>query len=1206
MNKKPVRNLFFLFAITCLALLVWKKQRTPATPVTSPPPHAEITDPAPEKAIREATPVKSRRTAPENLLRTSHGEEFRVSFREAMLLEADGTQKPVALRPPATPATLRERLAELNAAPIAYPVNAEPTRSSQRVITPDLSVKIEEARLSSLLENHALTLKQRPDYAPGWVILSAADPLAALAVIDAVRETNGVSEADVIVGRFQTKRSLPNDPLIAEQWHLANNNSIRTHANVEPIWNYPNATGVRGSGVRIGIIDDGIDLTHPDFTGNLDTTNDRDFIGNDDNPSANASFDDFHGTACAGVAGARGNNNLGVSGVAPLSTLVGLRLITDQSTATDAQEAAAMGWKNDIIQVKSNSWGPSDNGRTLVSERPGNLTLAALANATETGRNGKGTIFVWAGGNGGDSTDRDHSNYDGYANSIHTIAVAASNSDGRRSVYSEQGANLIVCAPSDGNTSQLAITTTDLVGNKGYNTKTGSAGNYADDFGGTSSATPVVAGVVALMLEKNPNLGWRDVQEILIRSAFKISPADAAWADNSASFHFHPSFGAGLVDATAAVNLADGWQNLAPQTSVTSTQSALSVAIPDNNATGITRTFPISETVRVEHVTLRLNTTHGNHRNLAITLTSPSGMVSELGVPASGKTGEALTKWTFSSVRHWGENSAGTWTLNIADRVSGSIGSLTAAELVIFGSSTAPMNQPPQITAATLSQTGIGFSDLPLGINISANDPENDPISYSYQWQSSVDAIAFSDEPETSATLTANTSRAGKLWRCVITASDGNSDGPPFTTATVNLLTRPPASVVRGTPFSYTSGLVLAANASTISRDAIINEFSQGPGGGTSEWVEILTLRTTSLRFHDLQSVGRILVFRDSPVWDNIPAGTLIVVYNGLAAKDPRLPANGISPADGLMVLSSANTTYFDPDPNYDTWIALGNSGDYLLLSDQDGNEIHGLSYGSNSEVSPYIGSVGSATSAFFSGDQEAAASRAASWSAISQASSTPGAGNNSPNSAFVTNLRNGTGNSPALFRLGSGVTLPDGLSLNATTGTLAGTVSPTAAPGPYAIIIERFNSTPAVVSQSFTLNVTTPTFANWISSFAPLADLTAQGDPDADTIPNLFEYALNLNPGISETSPAILFHSDGSSLHLTYRVHKAHSDVAIFPEWAATLAPGATWSGTGITTILLENNLENQLRRASLPISAQDPQRFLHLRAIQTTPPAP
>ncbi len=1016
-------------------------------------------------------PAISRRTGdPPIKLRMSDGMELVVAMDEGRVVQPDGREWFIPLNPPATPATLRERLAAAMADPVAYPPGAERTRHTRRTITRDLSVNPGNAPIGPLLENHGLMLSERPDYAPGWLIVSATDAFAALAVVEAVRATEGLLAADVLVARQRFKRALPNDPLISQQWHLSNTNTVRTHANVEPVWNFPNATGIRGSGIRIGVVDDGIQLNHPDFAGNLDTTNDRDFIQSDDDPSPIVANEDFHGTACAGVAGARGNNSTGVSGVAPLATLVGLRLVSNNSV-TDSQEANALGWKNDIIQVKSNSWGPTDDGITLISERPGNLTLAALATATSTGRGGKGTIFVWAGGNGGTS---DNSNYDGYANSIHTIAVTASNSAGTRSSYSEPGANIVVCAPSDGTTSQRTITTTDLTGTSGYNTSSGTTGDYATDFGGTSSATPVVSGTVALMLEKNPNLGWRDVQEILIRSAHKISPADSGWATNAAGIPFNHQFGAGLVDATAALNLAAGWTNLAPPSVVTSNQSGLPVPIPDNNTTGITRTFTITDTVRVEHASVRLSASHTNHRHLDITLTSPSGMVSQLGVSASGKSGESLTNWTFSSVRHWGENATGTWTLKIADRISGISGSLTAAELQLFGTPSSPVNQPPQITDATLSETTNGYSDTPLAIaSITATDPESDPITYLYQWQSSTDAVTYSNSPDTSATLTPDPSRAGKLWRCVITANDGNSIGRPFTTASVNLFARPPATAAPGDFFSYTSGLVLAGNTADISRQAIIHEFSQGPSGGTSEWIEILTLEQGSLSYWDLESNNdEILVFQDTAVWDNIPAGTLIVIYNGRTTKDSRIPADDTDPADGLMVLSSTNTTYFDP--GYDPWIALGNSGDFITLNDADSNRVHGLSYGSNTVESPNIGAVGSAMSAHFNSDKEAHADLASGWTAITQASSTPGSGNHSANSAFVSALRNGSLDTPARFRLAAGVTLPAGLSLNPDTGVLSGILPTNVAPGSYPITIERTNSSPAVVFQSFTLTITT------------------------------------------------------------------------------------------------------------------------------------
>ncbi|MEY3898269.1 MAG: hypothetical protein RLZZ214_3790, partial [Verrucomicrobiota bacterium] len=648
--------------------------------------------------------------------------------------------------------------------------------------------------------------------------------------------------------------------------------------------------------------------------------------------------------------------------------------------------------------------------------------------------------------------------------------------------YSEPGSNLIACAPSSGITGipgtadTLGITTTDRTGSLGYNTAaSASGGDYADDFGGTSSATPSAAGVVALMLEKNPNLGWRDVQEILIRTAVQ-PPASTGWVTNPAGLDFNHDFGAGLIDATAAVNLAATWTNLPAQTSTTSSQTALSVAIPENNATGTTRTFDLSAAnIRVEQVTLTLSATHTARGNLEITLTSPGGMASTLAAVHSD-SGDNYSNWTFSSVRNWGELSTGTWTLKIADRsATGNTagGTLTAASLKIFGSSATPVNpapvaqitqptagqifspgtsvsvnvtatdltvgggagtvtqvelfdndvslgidsaapyaftftpalgshslvakatdseaavgtsvsvaisvidQPPVITAATLSATGQGYSDVPLTVSsVTATDPEGASLSYSYQWQSSINQTVFTAEP--GATATTAPALAGKLLRCVITASDGNSNSPAFTTAAVNLLARPGTVAAAGSAYSYTSGLVLRGSDSALSRRAIINEFSQGPSGGSSEWVEILTLQAGSLAFWDLHdAAGNTVVFLDDPVWDNIPAGTAIVIYNG-GSKDPILPADDLDPSDGRMVVSSTNPAYFDA--TYDAWLPLGNSGDSIFLADDQQAAVHSVAYGNSTATTPNVGSVGSTKSAYFAGDTDTGADLAANW----------------------------------------------------------------------------------------------------------------------------------------------------------------------------------------------------------------------------------
>ena len=1009
-----------------------------------------------------------------NIGPTGQKSSITLALDEAMLRDADGKDILTKLSPPATQESLPARLAGLSAPlgvfPVAYITGEERSTASRRIVTPDLRVQMDTTAANQIAARHQLALKDIPDYAPGWVIFTAANPFAALDAMVNLRTVSSIASADVLLAAQQSLRALPNDLLITNQWHLKKTagSAAGTDVNIETAWNYPAAIGSRGAGIRIGIVDDGLQTAHPDLAPNVDTANDKDWNGNDADP--NPGSGDDHGTACAGVAAAKGNNGIGVSGTAPDATLVGMRLIS--AAATDAQEAEAMNYLPSIIQIKSNSWGPSDTGTIL--EGPGALTLAALKTAAESGRNNKGSIIVWAAGNGG--TAGDNSNYDGYANSIYTIAIGATDSAGRRANYSEPGANLVVCAPSSGAVGTLGITTADRTGTLGYNTATSAnGGDYANDFGGTSSATPTVAGIIALLLEKNPNLGWRDVQEILIRTAVRPPASTTGWANNAAGIPFNHDFGAGLINATAAVNLAATWTNLGPQTSAVSTLPGPSSAIPNNSATGTTRTFDLSAfNIRCEQVTLKLSATHTARGNLEITLTSPSGMVSKLSEVHSD-SGDNYSNWTFSSVRHWGELSTGTWTLKVADLSStgnSTGGTLTAAELKVFGASATPVNpapvvlitqpinsqvfspgatvnvavtasdltltggpgtitqielfdnnvpigidteapytftfspalgghslvaratdsdsavgtsssvnftvvnQSPVITAAALSAMGQGFSDVPLTIaSITASDPEGMALSYSYRWESSTNGTLFAIEP--GAILATAPALPGKLLRCIVTASDGISTSAPFTTAAVNLLARPTTTAANGNAYSYTSGLVLRGTDSPLSRRAIIHEFSQGPGGGASEWLEILTLQAGSLAFWDLQdAAGNLIAFKDDPIWNNIPAGTIIVIYNG-ASKDPLLPADDFTPADGKMVISSTNPAYFDS--TYDAWLPLGNSGDTIFLSDDLSATVHSIAYG-NSTDAPNIGSVGSGKSAYYAGDTDAGADLAVNW----------------------------------------------------------------------------------------------------------------------------------------------------------------------------------------------------------------------------------
>ena len=537
-----------------------------------------------------------------------------------------------------------------------------------------------------------------------------------------------------LVPRQHEARFIPNDPLFPQQWHLNNTGqgggTPNVDANVIGAWDVLDSQNrpINGLGVTIAIVDDGLQFAHPDIAPAYQASSSFDFNGNDSNPTP--STGDGHGTSAGGVAGARGNNSIGVSGVAYGAGLSGIRLIA--GPANDQQEANALTYQLQSNHIYSNSWGPADTGS--IKEAPGPLLLAALQNGVTTGRAGKGNIYVWAGGNGRGSLD--NSNYDGYANSRYVIAVAAhrNDSNGVFSGYSEPGANLLVTAPSDGGT--LGVVTTDLMGTDGYNGLTDQ--NYTNDFGGTSSATPLVSGVIALMLQANPNLTWRDVQHILVRSAEKNDPTNTDWTTNGAGRSVNHNYGFGAVDALSAVNLAKNWVNVGSETSFTSGTQTVNAAIPDNSSTGISRTVNVSQNLKVETVEVVFDAAHTYRGDLVVTLTSPSGTISRL-AEVHNDSNDNYSSWVFTTKRAWDESSLGNWTLKVADQVAQDVGTWGSWKLNIFGTGTAlPVvtvaatdavaGEPANNGQYTLTRTGSTASALT--VNIAMNGTATNGADY--------------------------------------------------------------------------------------------------------------------------------------------------------------------------------------------------------------------------------------------------------------------------------------------------------------------------------------------------------------------------------------------------------------------------------------------------------------------------------------------
>jgi len=628
--------------------------------------------------------------APE-LFISSNGQDktYVVSLSELYSQNHLGEEKILPIPPQKDLASLKsyarelEKTTHIPTSLVLYFKDKPQTKSNRSILTKEVLVKVNNPK--KILNYPPATRIETPSYAPDYRIVTLSESGQSIEASDELESLAGVTYATPLLATWKSRKSLPNDTLINQQWHLKNTGQsgglIGIDSKVENVWGAFGGAGFRGSGIRIAIIDDGLETLHPDLNANVDTQNGYNWNATPDNINPNpVAADDNHGTACAGIAAAVGNNNLGVSGAAPQATLVGFRLIA--AAFTDAEEADAFTRANAIIQIKSNSWGQGDDGDVIGGL--GSLGQAALANAVVSGRSGKGTIFVFAGGNG--RVEGDYSNFDSYCSSRFVIGVAALDNFGRQAYYSESGSNLLVTAPSGGDAGTLDITTTDRTSTAGYNTGSGLAGNYDSTFNGTSAATPLVSGVCALLLQKNPNLGWRDLKEVLLRSATKVTPADTDWFTNGAGFSFNHKFGAGLINAEAAANLITNWVNLRPETSTQLTDSTIT-NIPDNNATGITRSFNFTtSTLRVEHVEVTLTYTHQFRGDLECILTSPSGKKSVLAIPRSADNNAVTNEsYTFTTVHHWGEKSNGTWQVQVADRGARDLGSLRGVTVKLLG-----------------------------------------------------------------------------------------------------------------------------------------------------------------------------------------------------------------------------------------------------------------------------------------------------------------------------------------------------------------------------------------------------------------------------------------------------------------------------------------------------------------------------------------
>ena len=244
------------------------------------------------------------------------------------------------------------------------------------------------------------------------------------------------------------------------------------------------------------------------------------------------------------------------------------------------------------------------------------VEVHALTEAVTTGRDGKGTVYVFASGNEIVSS----TNYEGWSFTRFTIAVGAVGKQGHHSSYSTAGAALLVCAP--GGDHEYSVN--HVVAKPG-----GACGNVGV---GTSYAAPVVSGVVALMLEAAPGLTWRDVQGVLVHTSKKTDPDDSSWATNGAGLNHSYKYGFGLVDAHAAVTQATSWVNYSPERFLASASTDIDLVLPGDGTVTATNAIVTGAGVglTVEHIYVYLDLDHSSRGDLHIELVSPASTRSVL------------------------------------------------------------------------------------------------------------------------------------------------------------------------------------------------------------------------------------------------------------------------------------------------------------------------------------------------------------------------------------------------------------------------------------------------------------------------------------------------------------------------------------------------------------------------------------------------
>lgn len=589
---------------------------------------------------------------------------------------------------------------------------------------------------------------------------------------NAANSTGGTTGGSTTSGGSGGVTGVP-DPLASEAWFLKNNGTQKSFSltsglnsediSVEPVHTLLN---IRGRNVRIAVSDTGTEIEHEDLSENTLPGEHRNYAFTQPARWRNAnpypSGDEPHGTGVAGLIAALGWNGKGSRGVAPLAKFASFRYILDPLPGeTDASKLAKqLDQMDGNFDIFNYSYGYA--GYVFVEED--SVVQDAVKLGATTFRNGKGALYVQSAGNSFYeqflrfcADESDPTCYDeatGNTNAHETLAtpykivVGATNALGKVTSYSTPGSGIWVSAPGgEDGFSYPAMITTDLSGcnagmsyrdtylddffDFGFHPLNGSC-NYTNRFNGTSSAAPVTSGVIALMLEANPDLTWRDVKHILALSSERIDynaatnsvdhplskdlsgyQYDYKWVKNAANRWFSNYYGFGRINAENAVTMAMTYDlsTLGNYEQITYDSGTISgLTIPDNSFAGAENKIWVGHNLEIESVQIRFTSNHPWPGDVAIHLVSPSGTESRLLTINSNiySTGFEANTLMISNA-FYGEKSEGYWTIKMydGDDTIGT-GQLTNWKVQING------HRPPSELMNPLPVTAINFGPTPL------------------------------------------------------------------------------------------------------------------------------------------------------------------------------------------------------------------------------------------------------------------------------------------------------------------------------------------------------------------------------------------------------------------------------------------------------------------------------------------------------------